>query len=339
MHAGEPDLADALAVARRQIGAQPRRRLGKLRRRAARIMVDVEQPVGLVGPAVNDGPGAHIALVPDHRPERVTLLLQCERMAGPMDLGAHEPVGHRERPDPVVDRPDHFLDRSAIGIDRVPDADEVHALHLDRRRLGQQTAPAAELPDAPVSNAAQIESDLAEIFQDAAVVALAVAAIGIAGEARQIGLVVVVVDKPLPRDHRRHDADGEGAAAEAEAVDAIAGTVVAAAEAVERDHVALQAEAEDAAKRREQLERRRTDAVIIECNLPARITQVQELEQPPDIGLEHSLGAVAGPIRQQHDISRRSVGHEAPRPECRVELGPQLQEKQDTIIERRATPS
>ena len=85
--------------------------------------------------------------------------------------------------------------------------------------------------------------------------ARAVFAIGDLGVARQMLFIAVVADKPDARDEAGNDADGERAAAEAEAENLVAGLVVAAAERIDIDDVALQPEAENAAEDGQRLER------------------------------------------------------------------------------------
>ena len=80
-------------------------------------------------------------------------------------------------------------------------------------------------------------------------------------------------------------------------VGAVALFVIAAAEAVDRDDVPLQAEAEDTAENSEQSEGGSADAIVVEGDLTLRIAQIQNLEQPPDIGLENRCRAIACAIR------------------------------------------
>ena len=88
------------------------------------------------------------------------------------------------------------------------------------------------------------------------------------------------------------------AAAEAEAENPVVLVVVAAAEAIDVEHVALQPDAENARECRPPSERRRSDTVIVEGDLRAGVAQIERLEQPPDVGLEQFRRAVAGAIRQ-----------------------------------------
>ena len=53
-------------------------------------------------------------------------------MARAVDLGRHEVIRHRQRPDPVVDGTRYLFDRPSIGIDRVPNAEEMD-IDLDSR--------------------------------------------------------------------------------------------------------------------------------------------------------------------------------------------------------------
>jgi hypothetical protein len=64
-----------LLIDRRQLRPLMRRGLGLLRWLAARIVIDIEQPVGFH--VIRDLRGrADVALIPDHRGERVALVLQ-----------------------------------------------------------------------------------------------------------------------------------------------------------------------------------------------------------------------------------------------------------------------
>ena len=80
--------------------------------------------------------------------------------------------------------------------------------------------------------------------------------------------------------------------------------IISAAETVDIDHIALQAEAKHAAENGKRLERRRAYAVIVVSDLAGGIAQIEYLKQPPDIGLENLRRTVAGAVGQQDDILR-----------------------------------
>ena len=111
----------------------------------------------------------------------------------------------------------------------------------------------------------------------------AIGAVGRACQAVEFGLVVGL-DEPLAVDQPHHDPDREGAAAEAEAEQFVVGiAIVAAGEFVEGDDVAPQAETESAAEDGHWLERRGSDAVVVERDLVIA-GKIQCLERAPDIG-------------------------------------------------------
>ena len=78
--------------------------------------------------------------------------------------------------------------------------------------------------------------------------------VGGLGVAREMLVVAVVADQPDARDETGDDADRERAPAETETVDPVASRIVAAAERIDVDDVALQPEAEDARNNGERLE-------------------------------------------------------------------------------------
>src|SRR5882724_6407445 len=118
-------------------------------------------------------------------------------------------------------------------------------------------------------------------------------------------VIAVVADQPDSRDETGDDADRERAPAEAETVDPVAFGVVAAAERIDVDDVALQPEAEDAAENGERLERRGADTVVIIGDLRLGIAEIERLIETPDIGLEEFCRTVSRSIRQQNDILGR----------------------------------
>ena len=230
MHADEPDLADPLVIDMRL--ARPRRPSRRP------VLADRKEPVV----------PSHVAVVPQHGPERVAFLLQRQRMAGADDLVVHELVGHRQRPVPIVDGAGDLVDRPAIGVDGVPDADEFDCVDLDPiefliARLAEDRV-ADEVAQRPQRSGQRtgVEIPLLAIFP-----------VGDLGITREMLLIAVVTDQPGTRDEAGDDADRERAAAEAESVDPVAVLVVAATEGIDVDDVALQSEAERAAEERDSL--------------------------------------------------------------------------------------
>src|SRR4030095_2666943 len=65
-----------------------------------------------------------VDLVPQQRVERIAFVVQRERVPRTLYLGGQLVIGQAEREDPVVDRARQLDDRSAVGRDGVPDADE-----------------------------------------------------------------------------------------------------------------------------------------------------------------------------------------------------------------------
>src|SRR5205814_10673997 len=106
-------------------------------------------------------------------------------------------------------------------------------------------------------------------------------AIGIRRISRERNLVAGIGNQAFTRDQARHHTHGEGAAAEAEAIDPVAGHIVATAEAVNVDDVAFQAETEDAAEDCKQFERRGADTIVVIGDLLRRVRQVERLKHAP----------------------------------------------------------
>src|SRR5262249_23096237 len=96
-----------------------------------------------------------LPFVPEDRMERRPFVVDGERMACPLYAGI-EPAGRQlPGPNPLADPPRHFLDRCAIGGDRVPKAEEADSRVLPIVRLGIFTSqqeianPAHDVLDAP----------------------------------------------------------------------------------------------------------------------------------------------------------------------------------------------
>ena len=249
----------------------------------------------------------HVSFVPYHRPECIPLVLQCERMAGPMYLGMHEPVGHRQRPIPIIDRAGDLLDRATVCIDRVPQTQKLDFFNRNQLVLVQWSDEKIAQPAKRLLHAGYRMKPPA------------VLSIGCVCLRRQIALVAAILYKTHICDQTGDDPDRERAATEAETVDSIARIIVAATKAVDVDHIAHQAEPEDAAENGEQLERRGADAVIVIGDLPGGLGEIERLKHPPDVGLEQLCRAIAGTVRQQDNILRRSLRfrifrHGCPRP-------------------------
>src|SRR5262249_15036599 len=142
-------------------------------------------------------------------------------------------------------------------------------------------------------------TDRSKYFLDAphrVVPLAAVLAIGGASPARELGFVRRR-DQALAQDQSADHPDREGAAAEAETEEEVLviDAIIATGEFIDVDDVALQPKAEGAAENGPWLERRRTDAVVIECDLVAA-GQIERLEGPPHIGAPHFGGRIAGAI-------------------------------------------
>jgi len=76
-------------------------------------------------------------------------------------------------------------------------------------------------------------------------------------------------------------------------------------EAVQAEHVPLQAEPDGAAEHRQGPERRRPHPVVVTGDLLLRGSQVERVVNAPDVRLEQLRRAVPRTVRQQHDI----LGH------------------------------
>ena len=135
-----------------------------------------------------------------------------------------------------MDSPAHFIDRHAVGRNRIPNADE----------------PDLDVSADPLRRILRTElvaNPLIGRFELQIVIAVpAIGAIGRACQAVELGLVIGL-DETLAVDEAHHDPDREGPAAEAEAEQFVVGiAIVAAGKFVEGDDVAPQAETESAAE-------------------------------------------------------------------------------------------
>src|SRR5256885_2067370 len=166
-------------------------------------------------------------------------------MAGAMDFCIHEAIRHRQRPVPVVDRADDLLDRPAIGINGIPKPQEMnfrnwYLVFLVVLRDARQIAVRL---DAEVAQKAQRRYQTPGTCE-----APPILAIGVRGVTRERNLVAGIGNQAFTRDQPRNHTHGERAAAETEAINPVPGHIVAAAETVDVDDIALQAEAEDTAE-------------------------------------------------------------------------------------------
>jgi hypothetical protein len=264
-------------------------------------------------------------LVPQERVERVPLVVERKRVAGVADLLAQLVIRHRKGPDPLVDAARQLGEGSAIGGDRIPCPDEADLLDglLPDLVVSHLMAGAAPQVDDAVASLAQhvdepdrhlagmllglLHAPLLRLLRSLQrqLVAVAIGAIGVADVAIEL-LLGQVAQHALVGDEPGQDPDREGAPAEAEDVDGVAGLVILAKEPVEGGDVALEPDPEDAAQDRERLEGRGADAVVVMGDLPdrtlRRLAEIERLVEPPNIRPEELARAVAGPIRKQDDV-------------------------------------
>ena len=138
--------------------------------------------------------------------------------------------------------------------------------------------------------------------------------VGILRVTCQLRGIAVISRQALMCHKARNDAYGERASAESESEDAVACfwrralSVIATQEAVKINDVALEAEAENAAKDGKGFERRGTDPVVIIRHLPIRIAQIEGLVEPPNICREQRRRRVPCPVGQKNDV----LGHGFP---------------------------
>ena len=119
-------------------------------------------------------------------------------------------------------------------------------------------------------------------------------------------------DKPALENQSRQYADRKGATTKSEQINPVPGLVVATQERVKFLDIVSEAETDSESKQLQRLEALGADAVIIHCDLPSvicrwRVALVDRLIKTPYIGLERICRAVAGPIRQDHDILRHGL--------------------------------
>src|SRR5689334_20073250 len=180
--------------------------------------------------------------------ERGSLLVQRKRLAGAPHPVARQGVGGQfERPDIAADAARHFVQRRAIGGHRVPHADKMNL------RNPPVFAVVVFVAEEDVADGSKESLDT----KHRVVTLASVLAIGGMGPAIKFGFVLRS-HEALAEDQPTHDADREGAAAEAEPEKTIVvAAIVAAGELVDIDDVALQSEPERPAENSPRLERRR----------------------------------------------------------------------------------
>jgi len=247
-------------------------------------------------------------LVPAQREECAALIVDGEGLARRLNAINEVEICERQRPDHAVERARQLFDRQTIGRNGVPDTEKMDRdiaggarMAFGRANLAVVAASGQVIvePDQSVSDGAverHPEPDVADRERLGAV-----GAVGGGGVALQF-LFGLELDQPFFLDHADEQAHDEGATAEAEGVDVIALAVVQAKELVEREHAALDAEAERQPEHGERPETRRANAVGKGGELLAAL-QVERLVEPPYIGLERLGGAVAGAVGENDDVA------------------------------------
>ena len=209
-----------------------------------------------------------LLIVPQQRPERVAFIVERQRMTGTGYFAVHETIRHRERPQPVVDAAGNLFDGAAIGAHGVPHPHEMDRIDGRRgmRALPGNSPDRARQPDQSIPHHPQ-RSDQAACDVESS----AIPAIGIGRVSRQLRFAPGITDEPLASDEPGNDTHGERAAAEAEPEDAVTGSVGTGRELVDIENIALQSEAEDAAKNGQRFEQRRADFIVVIRNLLVRV--------------------------------------------------------------------
>ena len=270
MHAGEPDLRDALGIA----GA----------------------------PFVPQHRMEGVALVVEG--DRVARALHARReiLIG-KPVRVEDAVDHGRE---LVDRQAHGIDRVPDAHEPDRGGEAVVAPERLRRRDGPQKSvpqPPGEPGDGRVVVATTIAfvGELDPGFQPRAGVQLDVLVAA-------PGHDFAAVKDPAFGDQSRERARGKRAPAEPEDVDVVAFPVMPAQELVEVLDVARQAPAEGAREHLERSDAGRPDAIVVECDLVVA-TEIERLIQPPDVGLVELGGAVSGAVGQQHDVAAAPRGY------------------------------
>jgi hypothetical protein len=126
--------------------------------------------------------------------------------------------------------------------------------------------------------------------------------------------VWVCLDDAALADQSHYEADGEGAATEAEAVDLVSGLIVAADERVDVADILPDADAKSSAERRQRLEVLGTDAIIVMNDLFANgrgywRLDVNRLLHSPHVRFERARRPVPGTIGQKDNVLYHSSPH------------------------------
>ena len=244
MDAGEPDLADPFVLDARLVrielpGREP------VRSRAADETWCVLRPA--------PGPG---------------------RRASPANgrACAWSSIGHIH----LLNAAGHFVDRHAVGGNRVPDPDEVN--FFDRAIVGRVVI----LRQTDIADRAEEILDVPESVIPLAPI-LPVGGVSFLVEFR----FALGRHQALIEHETYDDADRKGTPAETKSVDVIVRVAkIAAGKFVNFDYVAFQAITECAAENGQRLERRGADAVVIERDLVGA-GEIKRLEGSPDVGAPH----------------------------------------------------
>src|ERR1035437_6273808 len=234
-------------------------------------------------------------LIPEDRTERRTLIIERQGVADHLDALRRIAIGEAQRPHALIDRHFQLIDRHSISIDGVPNTEEWHIDEplldrvvmaigeIDHRGLLAAFAAVSWLTHDPVIRH-HVSPRCAQ---------LKIAPIGFVSHLygfAQFGFAVRLrLHDPTFADQAHHQPDGEGAAAETEAVNLIAHVVVAANEGVEVFGVLPDADTERLAKRGDRLEVLGADAVVVIDDLLwilgiGRRLDVDRLIEPPDVG-------------------------------------------------------
>ena len=86
--------------------------------------------------------------------EEISLVLQRERMTGPLNLPVHKAIGQRKRPIPIIDGTRDLFNRTAVGVHGIPHAKEVNFLDVGKRDVFE-TGFAHQIAAEKVTNGAQ----------------------------------------------------------------------------------------------------------------------------------------------------------------------------------------
>ena len=251
--------------------------------------------------------------VPQAGVEGLALVVDGQGLGRPFDAGAELVVGKLEAIDQTVDGIGHPQHRKAHRAHRVPHPHEADAgaamAPARRRQIGLQIPAMGSgefLDRRPAPQTAQ------QAFQPGAVV-MPVGAVGVlhALAQRFVAVQALRVEDADAGDQPRQTAHGEGAAAEAEQVDVIAGFIHPYQRGIQLPHVARQSPAEGAAEDLQRPEGGGAHAIVVDGDLRhVRIVLIDHLEQLEHIGAAILVGRVARAIGTDHDV----LGHDVAPP-------------------------